>query len=431
MAKKLDPRPRDGQPYVRIHQGHWHLYFRNPDPKKPYPLHRSLRLLPEERRKAETIEAEARLVWKQCEAAFRQDPAAIGKVFERFVADKLEGRTQKEASEALSPYLEKTLGDVLDEFLASKQGRAKRTREHYGSHVKQIRRLMPCQRPVAEVVPEDVLAFLRTRLDDDGIHKRTANKFLGTLRSVFSFAQRREYVSRNSARMVESFSLDAEDKEELTEPVCIPRECYEALLHSKAARSHPPVRQVMFLLYQAGMRIGELLRLRWRDIDNEASVMHVTASPQKGGDRTPYMVSRELRLYCRLARAQAEQAYGANRWGKDVPFERVAVIANGKGGPWGYTNLSYRAWAPFLTEFAKEQPAAYKKLCRAAGIADADARPISFHDFRHTFITDLLVKGVNPIVVGWLVGHKELHTQRRYTHLCYSHFKEEFEGFKR
>jgi site-specific recombinase XerD len=84
-----------------------------------------------------------------------------------------------------------------------------------------------------------------------------------------------------------------------------------------------------------------------------------------------------------------------------------------------------------MAAFAHEQPEAYEELCRIAGVTEEGRRPISFHDFRHTFITDLLVKGVNPVVVGWLVGHKELHTQRRYTHLGYSHFRDEFEGFVR
>ena len=52
------------------------------------------------------------------------------------------------------------------------------------------------------------------------------------------------------------------------------------------------------------------------------------------------MVSRELRLYCKRARGQAAQAYELDRWGKDVLFERVAVIPNGKGRPWTHTNLS-------------------------------------------------------------------------------------------
>jgi len=431
VARNRSQRARTGEPYVRVHKGYWHLYYRNPDPRKNYPTHKSLELLEEQRAKAETIEAEARLLWKQCEGAFEVEPSKIEQVFARFVADKIEGRKSRTAQEAKSEYLDKTLGDVLEEFLTSKQGKAKRTRQHYRSHVEQIRRSMDCGRPACDFKPEDVQQYLQARMEKEGIHKRTANKELGTLRSVFYFAQRRGYVEKNPARMVESLSLEAEDKEELEKPVHIPGDCYEALLRSHAARTHPPVRALMFLLYHTGMRIGELLRLRWRDIDLERNVMHVTASPQKGGDRDPYMVSRQLRLYLKLARKEAEDAFASGKWKTQAPSDRIAVIPNGHGLPWSYTNLANRVWWPFLQSFQQENPDVYARLQQAAGTSDPDKRPISFHDFRHTFITDLLVKGINPIVVGWLVGHKELHTQRRYTHLCYQHFREEFEGFKR
>ena len=199
-----------------------------------------------------------------------------------------------------------------------------------------------CSQPVGEIVPKDIRDYLRARVDREGVHKTTANKELTTLRSVFNFAQKQEYVAKNPARMVDRFSLDAEDKEQLQAPVYIPRDIYEALLHSKAARSHTPVRALMFLLYHTGMRIGELLRLRWQDVDLNNKVLHVTASPQKGGDRTPYMVSRQLRLYLRFATREARRAYEAGKWGKGVRFDRIAVIPNGHGRPWTYTNVARR-----------------------------------------------------------------------------------------
>ena len=75
-----------------------------------------------EREKAETIQAEARLIWKECKTEFELDPGKIEKAFIRFVADKIAGRRRQSAKEAKSEYLEKTLGDVVDGFLASGAG---------------------------------------------------------------------------------------------------------------------------------------------------------------------------------------------------------------------------------------------------------------------------------------------------------------------
>ena len=381
MAKKRDQKRRTGEPYVRVHKGYWHLYYRNPDPARPYPAHKSLRLHEGERDKAEVIEAEARLIWKQCSGEFDHDPTRIGIVFDRFIEEKTDTRKAHRAEQAESRYLEETLGDVLAEFLAAKQGKAKRTREHYASHIKHIKRLMDVGKPIAEVDEDDVRRFLEARVGGEDVHKTTGNKYLTTLRSVFGFAQKRGYVERSPAAMVEKFSLEPKYKEELEEPVYIPPEVYEALLRARAARRHRPIRAVMFLLYHTGMRIGELLRLRWRDVNIERNVIHVTATPQKGGDRDPYMVSRQLRVYLRVARRLAQRAHERDEWGAGVPFGRIAVVPNGNGRPWTYTNLSNRAWAPFMEAFSAEKPAVYAKLKRLADQTDPHRRPISFHDF--------------------------------------------------
>lgn len=90
-------------------------------------------------------------------------------------------------------------------------------------------------RSAGEIEPHDIQQYLRIRVEQEGIHKAAANKELTTLRSVFSFARRREYVGGNPARMVDRFSLDADDKEQLPEPVYIPGETYDELLNSEAA----------------------------------------------------------------------------------------------------------------------------------------------------------------------------------------------------
>lgn len=134
MARNSRGNVRTGKPYVRVHKGYWRLCYRNADPKKNYPIHKSLELREEQSAKAETIEAEARLLWKQRQGAFEAEPSKIEQVFARFVTDKIEGKKARSAQEAKSEYLDKTLGDIVEEFLVSKQGKAKRTRRSYVSH---------------------------------------------------------------------------------------------------------------------------------------------------------------------------------------------------------------------------------------------------------------------------------------------------------
>ncbi len=187
------------------------------------------------------------------------------------------------------------------------------------------------------------------------VHKETANKLLGVLRGIFNFAHKYDYITKNPAHMVERYSLEPADKDMLREPVYIPRGVYEAMIHSQAARRHPPIRQVLFLLYHTGMRIGELRRLRWADIDLGNHIIHVTASPQKGGDRDPYMVSRQLRVYMAISKKMAHQTHDSGRWKTERPFEQAPVVCNGNGNKFSYSNLFHRVWRPFLQELAQEK----------------------------------------------------------------------------
>ena len=70
-------------------------------------------------------------------------------------------------------------------------------------------------------------------------------------------------------------------------------------------------------------------------------------------------------------------------------------------------------------------------MCLIADVTEEGRRSVSFHHFSYTFITDPLVKGVSPILVGRPVGRKEPHVQRRYAHLCCSPFRDEFAGSDR
>jgi integrase len=44
-------------------------------------------------------------------------------------------------------------------------------------------------------------------------------------------------------------------------------------------------------------------------------------------------------------------------------------------------------------------------------------RGLRFHDLRHEAVTRLFEKGLNPIEVGMVSGHKTLSMLQRYTHL--------------
>ena len=55
---------------------------------------------------------------------------------------------------------------------------------------------------------------------------------------------------------------------------------------------------------------------------------------------------------------------------------------------------------------------AFERVCKVAGIEG-----LTFHDLRHEATSRLFEKGLNPMEVAAITGHKTLQMLKRYTHL--------------
>jgi integrase len=55
---------------------------------------------------------------------------------------------------------------------------------------------------------------------------------------------------------------------------------------------------------------------------------------------------------------------------------------------------------------------AFERACKRAGIED-----LTFHDLRHEATSRFFEKGLNPMQVAAITGHKTLQMLKRYTHL--------------
>ncbi|MHB1516279.1 MAG: site-specific integrase, partial [Acidiferrobacteraceae bacterium] len=55
---------------------------------------------------------------------------------------------------------------------------------------------------------------------------------------------------------------------------------------------------------------------------------------------------------------------------------------------------------------------AFERVCTAAGVTG-----LTFHDLRHEATSRLFEKGLNPMQVAAITGHKTLQMLKRYTHL--------------
>ncbi|ACX51972.1 integrase family protein [Ammonifex degensii KC4] len=166
----------------------------------------------------------------------------------------------------------------------------------------------------------------------------------------------------------------------------------------------PAVKAFFRLALSTGMRKGELLALRWEDVDFEKGCLYVrrTRCHHTGGVHEPKSPSscRKVALdagslEC-LRRLKREQAREKLRAGAEW-CEQGLVFATRKGKALSVFRLA----------------CTFRSLCRRAGVPE-----IRIHDLRHTHASLLLRQGVHPKVVQERLGHSSVKiTLDTYSHL--------------
>jgi integrase len=139
-----------------------------------------------------------------------------------------------------------------------------------------------------------------------------------------------------------------------------------------------------------GLRRGELLGLRWRDVDFAGSTIRVRASYAAGKLTTPKSGKvRAVPMAPDVASALAKLGDRERHTGDDD-----FVFAREAGLPLDGDALSSR----------------YRDALARAGL-----RPLRFHDLRHTFGTRMIAKADIRRVQEWM-GHADIQTTMKYLH---------------
>jgi integrase len=250
---------------------------------------------------------------------------------------------------------------------------------------------------LGQLTPQQVQRLYRDKLAQ-GKSTTTVRHIHACLHRALEDAVRFGLVQRNVADLVKAPQFHKHPMQVYT-----PEQARKLLETAKGMR----LEALYVLALSTGMREGELLGLKWREVDIDAGSIQIQQTlkvagqgkrvfgkPKTAGSRRKIMLTRTGVAALRAHRSrQLEERLQSPAW-----HDNDLVFANTVGNALDPTNL-YRY--------------DYKPLLRRAGLP-----LIRLHDLRHTAATLLLLSGVHPKVVSEMLGHSSVNiTLNLYSHV--------------
>jgi integrase len=235
------------------------------------------------------------------------------------------------------------------------------------------------ERPLESISDDDVEEWRRGLT---GLSNRMKNKLIIQLHGIFRRARSVYKLPVNPVALIEKHPIRSTGDIQVFSP-----EEVWALVRAAANETDATI----FLTASfTGLRMGELLALRWRDVDFGGSTIRVRQNFAGGQLTTPK--SGKVRSVPMAADVASALARLGSR--KDWTGDDDLVFASPVG--------SYMSDAALRPRFK-------------AALRRADLRDLRFHDLRHTFGTRMIAKADIRRVQEWM-GHADVQTTMKYLH---------------
>ncbi|NBG66599.1 tyrosine-type recombinase/integrase [Acidiluteibacter ferrifornacis] len=215
---------------------------------------------------------------------------------------------------------------------------------------------------------------------DSGISSRTINRKMTTLKSYFKFLLQKKIVNANPTYKIRSLKNHRKLPQFVSE-----KEMFQLFESYFVEDSYECSRDriILELFYATGIRLSELINLKFRDIDYSKGVMKVLGKRNK---------ERFVPLYTELL-----QRLSALQMLNQELVSNADFVFLTKKGTKIYSRLVYRIVNTYLSQASNSEKR-------------------SPHVLRHTFATHLLNNGAELNTIKELLGHTSLAATQVYTH---------------
>ena len=271
--------------------------------------------------------------------------------------------------------------DQFIEYIAAERGLSINTLHAYSSD---IRLFLKGQKGCEEVSDRDLFAFME-RLKKEGYHQNSIARIWTSLKLFLRFLEKEGILKANVAELWESPKLKA------ALPTVLTEDEVRVLLEGCGNVFD---RAILEFLYATGIRVSELCNLNLFDVDE--TTLRVKG---KGG--------KERIVPIALRTVQVLDQYLLKR--KKEIRENPPLFINNRGK---------RISRQFVWTLVK-------LYAEKAGIN----KQVSPHTLRHSYATHLLENGADLRIIQELLGHSNISTTDRYTHISNKHLRSAFDKF--
>lgn len=248
------------------------------------------------------------------------------------------------------------------------KGYSKKTIKVYLNHIKNFISFLDSNN-VEEISEQSINSYILFLLEEKELSHSFVNQAISSIKFL---VDKILYQNVNESEVYRP-------KQEHKLPNILNKKEIAKILEKTVNQKH---KSILYVIYSAGLRVGEVVRLKCKDIDSERMLIKVKQS--KGRKDRYTLLSKaclkQLRKYYKL--------YKPEKW----------LFPGGKVGK-------------HLTERSVQR--IFKKACSKSNIT----KEVSVHSLRHSFATHLLEKGTDLRFIQKLLGHKSTKTTEIYTHV--------------
>ncbi|MDD5611019.1 MAG: tyrosine-type recombinase/integrase [Candidatus Omnitrophica bacterium] len=261
---------------------------------------------------------------------------------------------------------------VLKEYMdASQHRKTSKTNKNDESRIKKFLKESGITR-INQITEKRLQEYLNHRINKDHLGLSSANRLIATFKAWLNFAVRRKLILENPIRYFKGYNPGEKH------PKFLPLEDVPKIMEAaKGTRLYLPILAGLY----TGMRVEEVYRLEWQDIDfknSSITVKHGGEVITKSKKERTIPLPEKLKQHLLPLKKESGRCFDSTNYKHEFP--KIAVAAKLKN--------------------------------------------VTFQYFRHTYASHLIMNNVDLYTVSQLLGHSSVKvTEKHYAHLTKDHKK--------